>query len=126
MDIPADLRYTDEHEWVRAGEGGIARLGITDYAQDALDDVVYVSLPEVGTAFQADAAMAELESHKSVAEVYAPLAGTVVAVNGALEDDPGLVNRDPYGEGWLLDLRLKDPTAAATLLDADAYRAIIT
>ncbi len=126
MDVPADLRYTDEHEWVRVGEGGIARLGITDYAQDALDDVVYVSLPEVGAAFEADAAMAELESHKSVAEVYAPLAGAVVAVNGALDDDPGLVNRDPYGEGWLLDLRLKDPTAAAMLLDADAYRAIIT
>lgn len=125
MEIPSDLRYTDEHEWLRIGDDGVARLGVTDYAQDALDEVVFVTLPQVGADVDAGSPLAELESHKSVAEVYAPLAGTVTAVNTALDDNPRLINDDPYGQGWLLDMKLKDPSTAASLLDAAAYEALL-
>jgi glycine cleavage system H protein len=122
MNVPADLRYSSEHEWVRI-EGGRARVGITDYAQDALGDVVFVQLPEPGTALSAGAGMGEIESTKSVSEVYAPLAGTVVEVNLALEDAPQLVNEDPYGEGWIAVLEISG--GADELLEAAAYQALI-
>jgi glycine cleavage system H protein len=121
---PEDLKYTSEHEWVRADGGdGTVRVGITHYAQDALGDIVYVQLPDVGEDLESGAAVGELESTKSVSDVYAPLAGTVVRRNDALQQTPELVNSDPYGDGWLLEIRPADPGAVDTLLDADAYRA---
>jgi glycine cleavage system H protein len=119
---PDDLKYTSEHEWVRAS-GDSVRIGITDYAQDALGDIVYVSLPEVGAEVSDGAAVGELESTKSVSDVYAPLDGTVVAVNESLDQNPELVNSDPYGEGWLYDLQPADPSAVDGLMDAEAYQA---
>ena len=126
MNVPDDLRYSAEHEWARALDGtSRVRIGITDYAQDALGDVVYVDLPAVGASFGAGEALGELESTKSVSEIYAPVAGTVVAVNEALADNPQLLNEEPYGEGWLLEL---EPTSGglggSDLLDAAAYRAL--
>lgn len=126
--IPADLRYTSDHEWLRTpGEhSGSVRIGITDYAQDALGDIVYVSLPGVGDTVAAGDAIGELESTKSVSDVYAPIAGEVVAINEALDGTPELVNSDPYGEGWLFEIV---PTAAADiedLLDASAYEAVVS
>jgi glycine cleavage system H protein len=118
---PDDLRYTREHEWVRA-EGDTLRIGITDFAQDALGDIVHVILPEPGATVQAGQALGEVESTKSVSDVYAPLAGTVVATNAALDDQPELINSDPYGEGWILELRPEDPSAVDDLLDATAYQ----
>ncbi|SEO86166.1 glycine cleavage system protein GcvH [Trujillonella endophytica] len=131
MAIPDDRRYTDQHEWtlVRDGDEGapVVRVGITDHAQDALGDIVFVQLPDVGAELAAGDPMGEVESTKSVSDVYAPVAGVVVAVNGALEATPETVNADPYGEGWLVDIRVDggsgDPTAA--LLDAAAYRALV-
>jgi len=123
--IPDDLRYTAEHEWVRT-EGDAIRVGITDYAQDALGDIVFVSLPEVGAQLTAGQAFGEVESTKSVSDVYAPVAGTVTARNEALEGTPELVNSDPYGEGWLIVLAPSDDAASASsegLLDAEAYAA---
>ena len=122
---PDDLKYTSEHEWVRpaSGDGDSVRIGITDYAQDALGDIVYVSLPEVGAEVTDGSAVGELESTKSVSDVYAPLDGTVVAVNESLDQNPEMVNTDPYGEGWLYDLRPADPSAVDGLLDAAAYQA---
>ncbi|WP_203335434.1 glycine cleavage system protein GcvH [Nocardioides limicola] len=124
---PEDLKYTSEHEWVRT-PGHVAdsvRIGITDYAQDALGDIVYVSLPEVGQSVDAGGACGELESTKSVSDVYAPIAGEVVARNEALEATPELVNSDPYGEGWLFELRPADPASVAALLDAAGYQATL-
>ncbi len=123
--FPDDLRYTSEHEWVRSpGEaGGSVRIGITAYAQDQLGDIVYVSLPEVGAEVDGGAAVGELESTKSVNDVYAPVAGTVAAVNEALDATPELVNSDPYGEGWLYELVPSDPAAVEGLMDAAAYQA---
>jgi glycine cleavage system H protein len=118
---PEDLKYTAEHEWVKAGEGS-ARVGITDFAQDALGDIVYVQLPEVGTAVRAGDSCGELESTKSVSDLFAPLNGTVRAVNEALADQPDLVNTDPYGEGWLLDIAVDDDEEIAALMDADTYK----
>ncbi len=118
---PEDLKYTDEHEWVKAGDGP-ARIGITDFAQDALGDIVFVQLPEVGTDVRAGDSCGELESTKSVSDLYAPVTGTVVAVNEALADQPDLVNTDPYGEGWLLDIEVEDAAEVAALMDADAYQ----
>jgi glycine cleavage system H protein len=118
---PDDLRYTREHEWVRA-EGDTLRIGITDFAQDALGDIVHVILPEAGATVQAGQALGEVESTKSVSDVYAPLAGTVVSTNAALDDQPELINSDPYGEGWILELRPEDPAAVDDLLDAAAYQ----
>ena len=122
---PDDLKYTSDHEWVRPSSGGgdSVRIGITDYAQDALGDIVYVSLPEVGAEVTNGAAVGELESTKSVSDVYAPLDGTVTAVNEALDQNPEMVNSDPYGEGWLYELRLADPAAVDGLMDAEAYQA---
>ncbi|MBS46075.1 MAG: glycine cleavage system protein H [Nocardioides sp.] len=125
--FPDDLKYTAEHEWVRTpGETeGSVRIGITDYAQDALGDIVYVSLPEVGSTVEAGAECGELESTKSVSDVYAPLAGEVVAVNDALDATPELVNNDPYGGGWLFEVVPSDAAAVDELLEADAYAATL-
>ena len=122
---PDDLKYTSEHEWVRpsSGDGDSVRIGITDYAQDALGDIVYVSLPEVGAEVTNGGAVGELESTKSVSDVYAPLDGTVTAVNESLDQNPEMVNSDPYGEGWLYELQPADPSAVDGLMDAEAYQA---
>lgn len=124
MTFPEDLKYTAEHEWVRdPGDAqGSVRVGITSFAQDALGDIVFVQLPEVGESVAAGAVIGELESTKSVSEVYAPLGGEVVARNEALDATPELVNTDPYGEGWLFEIR-PDEGGASDLLDADAYQA---
>lgn len=123
LDYPEDLRYTAEHEWVRAGDDGVVRIGITSFAQDALGDVVYVSLPSVGDAVAVGDACGEVESTKSVSDLYAPLAGEVTAVNPALDATPELVNTDPYGEGWMYELRVEDAAAVEGLLDHAAYQA---
>jgi glycine cleavage system H protein len=128
-DIPADLHYTEEHEWVQKTGDDTVRVGITDYAQSALGDVVFVQLPDVGTEVNAGESFGEVESTKSVSDLYAPVSAKVVAVNGDLEGNPQLVNSDPYGEGWLLDLQLTDGSleeGLGGLLDADGYRAIVT
>jgi glycine cleavage system H protein len=121
---PDDLKYTQEHEWVRSpGESkGSVRVGITHFAQDALGDIVYVSLPAVGDAVTAGAACGELESTKSVSDVYAPVDGEIVAVNESLDTTPELVNSDPYGGGWLYDLVPTDPAALDSLMDATTYQ----
>lgn len=123
--MPDDLRFSNDHEWVRAIDDGCWRVGITDYAQDSLGDVVFVEPPAVGSAVGAGDTCGEIESTKSVSEVYSPVSGTVTAVNSALTDDPALLNSDPYGEGWIYEMRPDDPTAVAGLLDAAAYRALI-
>jgi glycine cleavage system H protein len=124
---PEDLKYTSEHEWVRSpGEAeGSVRVGITDYAQDALGDIVYVSLPEVGAELEDGSPIGELESTKSVSDVYAPLAGRVVARNDSLDATPELVNSDPYGEGWLFELTPSDPAAVDALMDAATYQSSV-
>lgn len=119
--IPESLRYTAEHEWVAPGDDA-ARVGITDFAQDALGDIVYVQLPEPGTEVAAGDSFGEVESTKSVSEIYAPVSGVVTARNEALGDSPDLINTDPYGEGWLVEIRPSDPAALEALLDADGYR----
>ncbi|MEV6522094.1 glycine cleavage system protein GcvH [Longispora sp. NPDC051575] len=119
--IPEDLRYTAEHEWVRA-TGDTFRVGITQFAQDALGDIVYVDLPTAGTEVEAGDSAGEVESTKSVSEIYAPVSGTVTARNEALGNAPDLINTDPYGEGWLLEIRPTDPSVLDSLLDAPAYR----
>lgn len=120
MQVPEGLRYTENHEWVAVEDGGKVRLGITDFAQDALGDVVFVDLPEVGSEVTAGEAFAEIESTKSVADVYAPIDGTVVAVNGVLEEAPETVNSDPYGAGWFAVME-GDLSKLETLMDAAAY-----
>ncbi len=122
--IPDDLRYTDAHEWVRANEGedGVVRVGITDYAQAQLGDVVYVDLPAVGDRLEAGSPCGEVESTKSVSEIYAPVTGEVVAVNGELEASPELVNSGPYGDGWMFEVRAEGGLDG--LLDAAAYRGL--
>ena len=121
-EIPNDLRYTSEHEWVRIdADTNTIRVGITDYAQEALGDVVYVSLPAVGTTVSVGAAFGEIESTKSVSDIYAPLDGTITAVNEALADSSELVNSDPYGDGWLVEIELADGADLKGLLDAAAY-----
>lgn len=122
---PDDLQYTAEHEWVRLA-GGTARLGITAYAQEALGDIVFVTLPAVGTELESGQSLGEVESTKSVSDVYAPFAGTVTAVNEALEGNPELVNSDPLGDGWMVELRPADGAVeGASLLDAAAYQALL-
>lgn len=118
---PEDLKYTAEHEWVKAGDGP-ARVGITDFAQNALGDIVYVQLPEIGTAVRAGDSFGELESTKSVSDIFAPVNGTVTAINEALADQPDLVNTDPYGEGWLLDIDVEDDEEVEALMDAETYQ----
>jgi glycine cleavage system H protein len=125
MNIPEELRYSTEHEWARRlDDGSRIRIGITDFAQDALGDVVYVDLPAVGTRVEAAEAVGELESTKSVSEMYAPIGGVVVAVNEALAENPQLLNEDPYGEGWLIEIEAGDMSQLVALLDADGYRAL--
>ena len=124
MNVPDDLRYTADHEWIRV-EGGRLRIGITDYAQDALGDVVFVQLPEPGAVFEGGASFSEVESTKSVSDVYAPVSGTVVEVNTELGDAPQRLNDDPYGDGWICVLEPADAGAVESLLDAEAYRKLI-
>lgn len=123
MDTPDDLRYSTDHEWVLAASARV-RVGITEYAQDALGDVVFVQLPDVGTVVDAGGVLGEIESTKSVSELYAPVSGTVVTVNEALVDAPEEVNADPYGAGWICELEPADPGQLDALLDAAAYRAL--
>ncbi len=122
MDHPQDLRYTADHEWIRDQGDGVVRVGITEYAQDALGDVVYVSLPAVGDTLSAGDSCGEVESTKSVSDLYSPLSGEVVATNDELDSTPELVNTDCYGEGWMYELRLEDADALGELLDVEAYR----
>jgi glycine cleavage system H protein len=124
MNVPDDLRYTSDHEWARL-EGAQIRIGITDYAQDALGDVVFVQLPGPGVAVTAGESCAEVESTKSVSDVYAPVDGTVVEVNAELADAPQKLNDDPYGEGWLCVIQPNSAEAVTSLLDADGYRKLI-
>ncbi|GLB68687.1 glycine cleavage system protein GcvH [Arthrobacter mangrovi] len=120
--VPAELHYTAEHEWIaKAGAEGVVRIGITDFAQDALGDVVFVQVPEAGTKITANDVIGEVESTKSVSDIYAPVSGEVVAANDALESDPALINSDPYGDGWLLEVRLEDASAVESLLSASEY-----
>jgi glycine cleavage system H protein len=118
--VPDDLKYTAEHEWVRS-DAGVVRIGITDYAQEALGDVVYLSLPELGAVVAQGAAFGEIESTKSVSDLYAPVAGTVRARNELLDQQPELINSDPYGEGWIVELEPADAADLDALLDAAAY-----
>lgn len=120
MAIPEDLRYTSDHEWVRV-EDGHARIGITDYAQDALGDIVYVDLPNVGDSVEAAAGLGEVESTKSVSDLYAPVTGKITQVNDELADQPAVLNSDPYGEGWLCVIEMSDASQLDDLLDAAAY-----
>jgi glycine cleavage system H protein len=124
VEFPEDLRYTKEHEWARA-ENGRVRVGITDFAQDALGDVVYVDLPEVGAVVEADRPFGEVESTKSVSDVFSPLAGTIVERNPLVGDHPELVNDAPYADGWLVVIEPSDPDAWARLLDVAAYQAFL-
>ena len=121
FEYPGDLRYTTEHEWVRQ-VGDRVRVGITAYAQDALGDIVFVSLPEEGSTVDAGSSVGEVESTKSVSDLYAPISGTVVGRNPALDGTPELVNSDPYGEGWMFEVEPADPAALDGLLSADQYR----
>jgi len=123
MLIPTDLRYSNDHEWAKAN-GEIIRIGITDYAQDALGDVVFVDLPKVGAAIDAHSAIGEVESTKSVSEIYAPVAGTVSAVNDTLKSAPESVNADPYGEGWICEITTTNSADFDALLDAEGYGAL--
>ncbi len=125
MNIPEDLRYSPEHEWVRV-EGTRVRVGITDYAQDALGDIVFVDLPTVGSSVETGGQLGEVESTKSVSEIYSPIAGTVTAVNDALAEGPERMNQDPYGEGWICELELAPGADTDSLLDAAAYRDLTT
>ncbi len=124
MNVPDQLRYSSDHEWV-SRDGDVVRIGITDYAQDALGDVVFVQVPEVGATVTAGDSFGEVESTKSVSDVYAPVGGTVVAVNDALADGPQALNEDPYGDGWICTIQMTDPAEFDALLDAAAYGALI-
>lgn len=123
MNVPDGLRYSTDHEWARL-EGVLVRVGITDYAQDALGDVVFVDLPAVGTHVAPGQALGEVESTKSVSEIYAPVGGRVVSVNSELSDSPEHMNSDPYGDGWICEIELDDPGGVDALLGAEAYRAL--
>lgn len=125
MDLPGDLLYSKDHEWVRVEPGSRIRIGITDYAQDALGDVVYVQIPAVGAKVTAGDSFSEVESTKSVSDIYAPASGTVVEVNDALSDAPELVNREPYAGGWLCVIELSAASELDELLDVAGYRALI-
>jgi glycine cleavage system H protein len=124
MQIPDDLRYSTDHEWIRV-EGGKVTIGITDYAQDALGDVVFVDLPEVGAAVEASASISEVESTMSVSDIYAPVSGTIAEVNADLGDAPERLNEDPYGEGWICVIELNDPAQVDKLLTAADYRELV-
>jgi glycine cleavage system H protein len=124
MSVPDDLRYSTDHEWVRV-EDGLVRVGITDYAQDALGDVVFVQVPSVGAAVKQGESFSEVESTKSVSDIYAPVSGTVVHVNEDLADAPQRINEDPYGDGWICVIRPDDPAEVDALLDASGYQALL-
>lgn len=124
MNVPEELRYSSDHEWVRV-DGDVVRVGITEYAQDALGDVVFVQVPDVGSTVTAGDTVGEVESTKSVSDLYAPVSGTVVEVNDALADGPQSLNDDPYGDGWICTIRMDDAAQFDGLLDAAAYRALI-
>jgi glycine cleavage system H protein len=124
MNVPEQLRYSSDHEWV-SRDGDVVRIGITDYAQDALGDVVFVQAPDVGAEVKAGETVGEVESTKSVSDLYAPVSGTVLEVNDALADGPQALNDDPYGEGWICTIRMSDPAELDGLLDSAAYRALI-
>ena len=124
MNFPDDLRYTQEHEWVRV-DGTVARVGITDFAQDALGDVVYVDLPEIGATVAAMASCCEVESTKSVSEIFSPVSGTIAEVNSDLTDAPQMINEDPYGKGWIFSVELADAAEVESLLTAAAYQAFL-
>jgi glycine cleavage system H protein len=124
MNVPDDRRYTEDHEWARIEDGRV-RVGITDYAQDALGDVVFVQLPERGARLEAGATFSEVESTKSVSDIYAPVAGTVVEVNSELTDAPQRINEDPYGEGWICVIEPTDAAAFDALLDAEGYQRLV-
>ena len=123
MNIPSELRYSTDHEWVRV-DGDTVTIGITEYAQDALGDVVFVEMPEPGAAVTAGATFSEVESTKSVSDIYAPVSGSISAVNEALDSQPELLNSDPYGEGWICRITMTDAAELDTLMDAEAYRAL--
>jgi len=124
VEFPDDVRYTKDHEWARP-EGGRVRIGVTDFAQDALGDVVYVDLPEAGTSVQADQPFGEVESTKSVSDVFSPVSGTIVEKNPLVDDAPELVNQQPYGDGWLVIVEPTDPTEVDGLMDSEAYKALV-
>jgi len=124
MEFPEQLRYTKEHEWV-AADGKRGRVGITDFAQDALGDVVFVQLPDVGANVSAMSSIAEVESTKSVSDIYAPVSGTIFEVNTALESTPEQLNQDPYGDGWMFVIEMSDAAQVDSLLDAAAYRRLV-
>ena len=123
MNIPADLRYSKDHEWIRQ-DGGVVTIGITEFAQDSLGDVVFVEIPDQGSAVVAGESFTEIESTKSVSDIYAPVSGTISEVNDALDEQPELLNNDPYGEGWICSIEMSDPSEFDGLLDADGYRAL--
>ncbi len=123
MNVPADLRYSSDHEWIRQ-DGNIVTIGITEFAQDSLGDVVFVEVPEKGITVTLGESFTEVESTKSVSDIYAPVSGTIAAVNDALDSQPELLNSDPYGEGWICSIEMTDDTQLDDLLDADAYKAL--
>jgi glycine cleavage system H protein len=124
MNVPSDLRYVKSHEWVRL-DGDVATVGITDHAQDQLGEVVYVDMPDEGDEFEAGGELGEIESSKAVSAIYAPVSGEVVAVNDALEDEPETVNSSPYDGGWLVKIKVSDPSEVESLLDAAAYAGVL-
>ncbi len=123
MNIPSNLRYSKDHEWIRVS-GDSVTIGITEYAQDALGDVVFVEIPEQGATVTAGESFTEVESTKSVSDIYAPVSGTITAVNDALEGEPELLNSDPYGDGWICTFQMTDPSELDDLLDEEGYRAL--
>ena len=125
MNVPEELHYSSDHEWVGGGDSGRVRIGITDYAQDSLGDVVFVQLPTLGDTVASGATLGEVESTKSVSDIYAPVGGTVVAINDALNESPQLLNEDPFGEGWICEIEVNDAADLGGLLDAAAYTELI-
>lgn len=125
MNIPTELRYTSDHEWAK-NEGGVAIVGITDYAQSELGDVVFVELPEVGSQVEKGASFGTIEAVKAVADLFSPVSGEVVEVNALLEDAPETVNKDPYGDGWMVKIKMSDPAEFDGLMDAEAYEKLIS
>jgi glycine cleavage system H protein len=123
VNIPADLRYSSDHEWIRQ-DGNIVTIGITEFAQDSLGDVVFVEAPEAASVVAVGDSFTEVESTKSVSDIYAPVSGTIVAINEKLDDTPELLNSDPYGDGWLCSIEMSDPSQLEGLMDADGYRAL--
>ena len=124
--VPQDLKYTSQHEYLKpAGEDGVFFVGVTDYAQGELGDIVFVELPKPGARFEDNAVFGTIEAVKAVSDLYMPVAGEVVEANGALDANPAIINSDPYGEGWMIKVRVDDPAALAGLLDAAAYEALI-